>query len=196
MLESKVDAISFIVDREEGNIRSFLYGKGLSRRLFLRYFNRGRIFLNGQPVARRGRPVKVGDLVEIFYEDELDSILPQEMELDIVYENDNLLIVHKQGQQVVHPIKHYREGTLLNGLKHYFLSQGLRRTPRLINRLDKDTEGLILVAKNPVIDSLMSSLIKERKLSRKYILLVHGRFSRQEGLLIGPSIGWVMRWKE
>lgn len=108
------------------------------------------------------------------------------MDIDIVYEDTDILILNKKSREVSHPIKYYTENTLLNGVKYYFKENNIMRNPRLVNRLDKDTEGLIIVAKNPFIDSVLSEMIKQDKIIRRYIAVVDGVVEREYGVINEP----------
>lgn len=187
LLEVRKDFLRKIQEVEKESLRESLYKEGLSRRLFNRYFKEGIIYVNKERV-RKGYLLKKGDLIEIILNKELDYIEPEVGEIKILYEDHSLLIVNKEAGMVVHPIKYYTRGTLLNFVKGYFLKQGILTSPRLVNRLDKDTEGLIIIAKNSYVDSLMSDLIKDNRLDRKYIALVKGRLSKDFGLINKPIL--------
>lgn len=187
MIRSEEDFFEIKVEKSGESLRGFLSRYKLSRRLFNRFFKEGKIYVNGGN-ERKGHIVNAGDLVRVYYGNEDNKIIPEDMDLDILYEDSNLLIVNKPCGQVVHPIKYYFSQTLLNGVKAYFKKRQINRDPRLVNRLDKDTEGLVIIAKNPYIDSLMSELIKRGEVTRKYILIVDGEMETEFGEINKPIL--------
>jgi 23S rRNA pseudouridine1911/1915/1917 synthase len=116
-----------------------------------------------------------GDLLEI--EAELaaeETWAPEEMPLDIVFEDDHLLVLNKASGMVVHPAAGHSQGTLLNGLMHY--NPQLQDLPRggIVHRLDKDTTGLMVVAKTLIAHASLVNQLQERSVSREYEAVVHG----------------------
>ncbi len=114
----------------------------------------------------------------------------EDIELDIVYEDEHLLVVNKPQNMVVHPAAGNYEGTLVNALMHHCgdsLSgiNGVIR-PGIVHRIDKDTSGLLLVAKDDATHLGLSEQIKEHSLTRKYIAIVHGNFKNDEGTVDAP----------
>lgn len=114
---------------------------------------------------------------------------PEKMELDIVYEDDYLLIVNKSGDRVVHPAYGNWTGTLVNGLMWHTesLSKKDEKTvrPGIVHRLDKDTSGLLVVAKNDEVHSQLSKYFQEREIERIYWAIVWGTPDRKEGTITG-----------
>ena len=106
-----------------------------------------------------------------------DNIKPQEMDIDIVYEDDYLMVINKPSGVVVHPGAGNKSNTLVNGLKYYTnnLSDGEDETrPGIVHRIDKDTSGLLLIAKTNKCEELLSDMFKKHTINREYIALVHG----------------------
>lgn len=141
------------------------------------------------PVKPRDR-VKVGQAFEVFEpEAQALPLKPQDMELDIIYQDDMLAVVNKPRGMVVHPGAGVWQGTLVNALL-YHLDQlsginGLIR-PGIVHRLDKDTTGLMLVAKNDQAHQKLSKAIESRDAKREYIALVHGNIIEDEGTVDAP----------
>lgn len=187
MIETYKDFFVIEVLEDNENVRNLLSRYGLSKRLFLKYFNENNIFINGENI-RKGSIVKKGDIVRVAYGEDEDGIIPIDMDLNIAYEDENLLIVNKMSNQVVHPIKYYRENTLLNGVKQYFIDKGINRSPRLVNRLDRGTEGLVIIAKNAFVDSLMSEKIKLNLIDRRYMVLLKGEMDCLQGVIDKPIL--------
>jgi 23S rRNA pseudouridine1911/1915/1917 synthase len=116
------------------------------------------------------------------------DLQPEDLPLDIVYEDDDLLVVNKPQGMVVHPAAGHASGTLVNALLfHTPLSQinGVFR-PGIVHRIDKDTSGLLMVAKNDKAHEALSAQLKAKKNVRKYYALVHGEFQENEGTIKAP----------
>ena len=124
----------------------------LSSRLLLKLIKNKKVFLNGLPTDTRNL-VKNGDIITVLLDMEEDNsnIVPTKINLDVVYEDDGILIVNKPSGIPVHPsILHY-EDSLSNGVRYYFDQIGLKKKIRPVNRLDKDTTGLVVFAKNEYV---------------------------------------------
>lgn len=100
------------------------------------------------------------------------NIIPCELPLDILYEDEDILILNKPAHMPVHPSLNHYEGTLANGVVHYYEKQGIPYVFRCTNRLDKDTSGLILLSKHMVAAGILSTMIAERNIKREYLALV------------------------
>ena len=134
----------------------------------------GKLTVNSRNIKQKDR-LQTGDVIEIDAELALDDELTAEaMELDVTYEDAHFLIVNKPENLVVHPAAGHRGGTLLNGLLHSFPE--LARLPRagIIHRLDKDTTGLMLVARTLRAHTELVRQLQERRIERVYQALVHG----------------------
>ena len=109
----------------------------------------GYIMANGKPVKSNYK-VKAGDVITLMFDRPKRDweIIPEDIPLDIVYEDEDLMIINKPANMPIHPSMNHHEGTLANGLLHYFSEKGESFTFRCINRLDRDTSGLTIVAKH------------------------------------------------
>lgn len=129
--------------------------------------------------------LEIGDKISI--SDELfkvPEILPEKMDLKVVFENDDYAIIDKDENVIVHPAGPIVSGTLVNGIMDRFetLSDiGGEDRPGIVHRLDKDTTGLILIAKNNKAHLYFKNLFQERKIDKSYITIVHGNFDRKQG---------------
>ncbi|MNP10770.1 Ribosomal large subunit pseudouridine synthase D [compost metagenome] len=142
--------------------------------------------LNGERVYI-STPVRNGDVVEIRMETETsDDILPQPIPFDILFEDDDLLVVNKEAGIIVHPTHgHYRD-TLANGVVHYWLQQGKSYRFRPVHRLDQETTGVLVIAKNPYVHQHISEQMINGTVDKNYIAIVHGVPSESEGIVDGP----------
>ena len=128
-----------------------------------------------------------GDVIHV--EDDLDfeiHLKKEDIPLDIVYENDDLLVINKKSGMVVHPAPGNYDGTLVNALlgKYNLSNNNLR--PGIVHRLDKDTSGLMLVAKNDETHDKLSKMISEKKVKRTYLALVSGVILNDTGTVDAP----------
>ncbi len=159
----------------------------LSERLVKKLKMTGRILLNSTPVHVNAR-VSEGDILEalIIGEEQNDDILPEKMELEILYEDDCLIAIDKPPNMVVHPTARHFTGTVANGLKHYLLQNDIRTLIRPVSRLDKDTSGIIVFAMNPFIQERLIRQMQDGLYIKEYIGIVHGRMESTEGSIDLP----------
>ena len=142
--------LKYIVDKEI-NIRQVLREKfGVSERLLTKLKKNKKIYLNGNNDIFLDIPVKSSDIVEVDFDFDEDNsnIVPIKMNLNTIYEDDSLIVLDKPFNMPVHPSLNHYEDSLSNGLKYYYDSINLHRKIRPINRLDKDTSGIVIFAKN------------------------------------------------
>lgn len=145
-----------------------------------------KVFLNGLNV-KAGYLLRENDKVEIEYEQTKPmNLKPQNIQLDIVFEDENLAVINKPHGMVVHPAIGNRENTLVNALLYHFknLSSSQDVRPGIVHRLDKDTSGLMLVAKNNKAHDYLAKQIKDKIVVRHYLALVSGHMPKQEGEII------------
>lgn len=145
----------------------------LSSRLLKKIKVSGDILLNGKHVNVRAR-VYEGDEVRAVYPDEQSYFEPQDIPLDVVYEDEDLLIVNKQAGLIVHPTYNFPDGTLANALAFRMKERGEVYKLRFVNRLDMYTSGLIIIAKNAHCQDFISNEMKENRVIKKYKAIVHG----------------------
>lgn len=159
----------------------------ISRKLLsrLKLTERG-ITVNGQRQYISVR-VKAGDVVEVRMEQEQsDDILPQELPLSILYEDDHLLVLNKAAGMIVHPTHGHYVNTLANGVVYYWQQQGWNYRFRPIHRLDQETSGTLAVAKNPFVHQQVSEQMQAHQVKKEYLALVHGVMEQDEGTVNEP----------
>lgn len=145
-----------------------------------------KIKVNGQ-FAFTNYKLQKGDVVTVDIAlDEINNIIPQDIPLDIVYEDSDLLVINKAPDMAVHPVKNISEGTLANAVTHYWIQQGKSSLFRPINRLDKDTSGLILIAKSQYAHQAVFRQQKQGIISRKYQAIVEGIVLEESGCIKLP----------
>lgn len=131
--------------------------------------------------------LKTGDILEICLEEEgtSENIVPRPLDFEVLYEDEDILVINKPYDTPIHPSINNYENTLANGVMHYYKEQGRDYIFRCINRLDRDTTGVTIMAKNAISASILSKRMKERELSRTYIAFVEGKVE-EEGTINLP----------
>lgn len=131
--------------------------------------------------------VRTGDLIEVrLPPPPAGELQPEAMELYIPYEDEHLLVVDKPAGLVTHPGKGHETGTLVHGLLGRIAGGEERQRPGIVHRLDKDTSGLIIVAKSEDAHRRLTDMMAAREIQRTYLALVHGRFPSREGTIEAP----------
>ena len=134
----------------------------------------------GGKVTRNGLEVRLfadvieGDVIDVEMPEERCNFIPQDIPIDAVYEDDDMLVINKQPWVVVHPTMGHPVGTIANGLMKRMDDTGVHYKIRFVNRLDRDTSGLMIVAKNSHCQDVMTKLMKSDKVIKRYIAVVHG----------------------
>lgn len=153
-----------------------------------RLIDAGRVRLNGAVVAKR-HTVRAGDTVTIEpMPRAMPGLSPEAMELDVRFEDEHLLVVDKPAGVVTHPSRGHDSGTLVHGLLARGIAGGQEPfRPGIVHRLDRDTSGLLIVAKTDVAHRLLQDQLRERLIDRRYLALVHGAFP--PALAVDQAIG-------
>ena len=178
-----------IVKENDGlRIDSYLANElDLSRSKVQKLIKDGLVLVNGNKVSN-SYTVKLNDEIEV--NDDLNydiNVEPEDIKLDIVYEDDDLLIINKASGMVVHPAPGHYTGTLVNALLFYFGKEATTNLrPGIVHRLDKDTSGLMLVAKNDEMLEKLSNMISTKNVERKYLAIVDGLIKHDTGTIDAP----------
>lgn len=167
--------IKFKVKGEYRKVETILKTEfNVSSRLFSRLIRTQGVFVNDEP-AHRKDPAKVGDIITIVLEDEEEDIIKQDnIPIEILYEDLDLILINKQADRVVHPTKNYPYDTISNAVSYYFEQNNIKKKVRLANRLDKDTSGVLVIAKNSFAHQQMSRQFEEDTVVKGYMALVEG----------------------
>lgn len=154
-------------------LEEFLKKRGFSSNLIRTYKRHGEMLVNNIK-SNTLKIVKSGDVVDLILYDEKSDIEPEEMDLNICYEDEDILVLDKPPGIVVHPTTSHHNGTLANGVARYFEKIGLNSFIRPVNRLDKDTSGLVIFAKRPFMQYYMQIV---KPMSKMYIAVVEGQMT-------------------
>lgn len=164
-------------------------GIGISRNLTQKLILDGRVLVNNNPVKSAYR-VKTGDEIYVHFQTEIARpIKPESMQLDIVFEDDDIIVVNKDKGIVVHPARGNFEHTMVNALLHHcgqLPTLGDKVRPGVLHRLDKDTTGLIIFAKTDPALSSLSRAIERREVGKKYDVLCWNYPGLPEGVIEAP----------
>jgi 23S rRNA pseudouridine1911/1915/1917 synthase len=161
-----------------------------SRSRIQKFVDEGFAKLNGKVCSKAARKVLHNDIVELdIPAPKKTEILREDIALDVVYEDKDLIVINKPAGMVVHPAQGHRSGTLVNALlghcKDLSGIGGVER-PGIVHRLDKETSGLIVIAKNDNAHSVLSNAFKNRRIEKKYLALVHGIVKEDKGTICSP----------
>lgn len=178
----------FTVKEAHGRLDRFLANQlpEHSRAEVQRWVKAGQASVNGTP-GKASTAIKPGDEILLTIPKPTPTqIQPEAIPLVILYEDDDIIAVDKPAGMVVHPAAGHRSGTLVNAVLHHFpalegVGEGGR--PGIVHRLDKDTSGVILVAKNSRAHRYLQTQFKERSIQKTYLALVHGRLKHQQGII-------------
>jgi 23S rRNA pseudouridine1911/1915/1917 synthase len=181
-------AYSLVVDKAGVRLDKLVGGNcpGLSRSYAQKLIAAGHVTVNGH-TAKASLRLNTGDRVEVIIPPPAPSPLsPEEMPLSILYEDDDILVVDKPAGMPVHPAPGHPGHTLVNAILAYYphltaLGDSLR--PGIVHRLDKDTSGVMLVAKNRPAQTNLAEQFKSRSIAKTYLTLVRGRLTPESGLI-------------
>nr|WP_300003222.1 RluA family pseudouridine synthase [Tissierella sp.] len=177
--------VIFDCEKNGKSLEEFLMDRKISSRLFRKLYRYKNILVNGK-YRRKDLPVRIGDKVVLVMEDETNNIIAENMKLDIIYEDLDLLILNKPENMVVHITTTHETGTLSNGISNYFKEKGIKKKVRFVNRLDMDTTGILIIAKNPFAHQQLALQFDQEKVIKKYLTIVEGRVEDDQGTIDLP----------
>ena len=181
--------VTYHITEADANMQilNFLRSKGFSRHILSSMkAEKNAIYLNGEKAGGRTL-LKNQDVLKILVPEtgSTEHIIPVPMNLSVLYEDEDILAVDKPAGMPVHPSMGNYENTLANGSAFYFESKNLFCPFRCINRLDRDTSGALLLAKNPLSAAILSTQMKHRKIRRTYLAVVKG-ITPEKGKISSP----------
>jgi 23S rRNA pseudouridine1911/1915/1917 synthase len=147
------------------------------------WIGEGMVRVNGAPAAKPSSRLMTGDMVEVELPPppERRAVTAQEMPISILFEDEHLLALDKPPGIVVHPAPSHREGTLINALLWHARDWGEGRRPGLVNRLDRGTSGVLLVAKTPAVHAALARSLRRRDAVKEYLAVVYGATPFEQG---------------
>jgi 23S rRNA pseudouridine1911/1915/1917 synthase len=184
----------FVVAPEEAGVRIDRYLSGQCQDISRSYLQK---LLKEQSVLVEEKPVKsnykvnAGDRISLTLPEIREpEIMPEDIPLDIIYEDKDIILINKPKGMVVHPAAGHYSGTLVNGLMSHCRSElsginGVMR-PGIVHRIDMDTTGVLIVCKNDMAHNSISEQLKEHSITRKYAAIVHGVLKEDEGTINAP----------
>ncbi len=167
-----------------------------SSRLFVKIKNQELIYLNGKKTPA-WLEVKAGEEISISLPDEQSDFTPEDIQIDVVYEDEDILVINKQAGYPVHPTKGKPSGTIANGLMRKILDDGKMYKIRFVNRLDMNTSGLLIIAKNPHAQDNLAKQMRRNEVTKKYFAILEGILTgsgRIERPIGRPDPKEVERW--
>ena len=179
---------TYVVRPQDGDmtVKQILKRKmGFSSRLLSRLKREGRVTRNGREV-RLFADVIEGDVIQADLPEEKCSFIPQDIPVETVYEDEDMIVIDKQPGIVTHPTKGHPVGTIANGLMKYMEQKGISFKIRFVNRLDMNTSGLLMVAKNSHCQDAMMKQMRGNKVEKTYIAIVHGIIEEERGTIDLP----------
>lgn len=180
--------LAYVNSSKYSNVKEVLKAEfSMSDRLLLKLKKLDKIYLNGN-VTSVNHTVLENNLIECYldYEEDNSNIVPTEMPLNIIYEDEAYIVVNKPAGIPVHPSMDHYTDSLSNGIAFYFNQIGLKKKIRPVNRLDKDTSGIVIFAKNEYIQECLVRQMKSKEFIKKYIAVVNGNLDNLEGTINAP----------
>ena len=162
----------------------------LTRSAAQRLLENGAVTLNGMPVKKNHRTAVGETFIVALPEPEVTEFIAQDIPLDVAFEDDDVIVVNKPRGMVVHPAPGHPDGTLVNALLyhcgHSLSGVGGEKRPGIVHRIDRDTSGLIIAAKNDMAHLALSAQLADRSLSRVYEAVAYGSFREPSGTVSAP----------
>lgn len=177
--------LQYIANKNYDNVKQVLKEKfNISDRLLLKLKTNQKIYKNGNIVTVH-ETVNLNDKIEVFldFNEDNSNIVPTKMDLDILYEDEWLLILNKPHNTPIHPSRMHYEDSLSNGVSYYFNKINLYKKIRPVNRLDKDTSGIVIFAKSEYIQEYLVREMKDKVFKKEYIAFVDGILENKCGTI-------------
>jgi 23S rRNA pseudouridine1911/1915/1917 synthase len=172
-------------------LREFLRNEqGFSRRILKSLIYDGGTLLVNNKTENLRYVLQSGDVVVVEFPEEVkgNHMTPEKIPLDIIYEDDAVLVINKQPGVATIPSMNHPNGTIANGVLYHYEKNNITHTIHVVTRLDRDTSGLLLIAKHRYSHSILSATQKQGKVKRKYYAIVEGNLEEKQGI-IDASIG-------
>lgn len=164
-----------------------LLRRDMSHRLICRMKHDHRIHVNGVAV-RTNYILSEGDFIELYVDIDREKvgILPENLDLDVIYEDDSIFAINKRPSMLVHPVAKHQSGTIANGIAYLLVKNGFPPVVRPLSRLDRDTSGILLFAKNAYIQESLIRQMKQDGFGKHYFAIVHNKVMPKQGSILHP----------
>ena len=183
--EQKYNLISYI-NEEDLTLKEILLDKlNFSVRSLSKMKREKSVLVNGEFKKLSSNIVK-GDLIEVRIDEDMANFEPQDLNLNIIYDDFDIIMVNKPPFMVVHPTKSHFDKTIANGVTDYIIKKNEKVKVRFVNRLDMNTSGLVIVAKNAYAHHVLSKDMSDDKVIKRYITVVNGVVENDEGTINQP----------
>jgi len=189
------EPLEWIVEAEQSGERvdkfvtDSIDDQGVSRTQVQEWIKAGAVQVDGKAAKANLKVAEGNRVVLIIPEPEEAAIVPENIPLEVIYEDSDLIVINKKRGMVVHPAPGHSSGTLVNALMYHCKDlsgiNGMIR-PGIVHRIDKDTTGLLMAAKNDLAHISLAEQLKEHTVTRKYIALVHGNLPHDQGTIDAP----------
>lgn len=183
--EQRYNIISY-TSEEDSTLKEILLDKlNFSVRSLSKMKREQSMLVNGE-FKKPSTKIKKGDLIEVKIDEDMANFTPQDLNLDILYDDFDIIMVNKPPFMVVHPTKSHSEGTIANGITDYIIKKNEKVKVRFVNRLDMNTSGLVIVAKNAYAHHTLSLDMSKDKVEKTYITVVKGIVKEDFGTINQP----------
>lgn len=180
--------LKYTIQENDKTVKGILTEKlKFSKRLSKKLEMNDKIFLNGKAV-KLNKSLFAGDELSIEFDEDEDEYDAVDIPIHIIYEDDNLLVVNKQPYIVVHPTRSHQNNTIANGVAYYYKQNDINRKVRFVNRLDMNTSGIVIIAKNPYAHNNISNQMKFNSVEKFYYAIVEGTLKNDEGIINEPIL--------
>lgn len=159
----------------------------ISNRLLYKLIKLNKIYLNNEIIDTR-KQANIGDIIylDLDYDEDNSNIVPTKMDLNIIYEDEALLAINKPAGIAIHPSRMHYDNTISNGVRFYFDSIGLNKKMRPVNRLDLNTSGIVIFAKNEYVQENLIRQMSSNEFKKEYLAICDGIFETKKGTINKP----------
>lgn len=180
------DNINYTIQENDKTVKAILSENlFFSKRLMRRLEMQDKVLLNGKPV-KLNKSVFAGDVLTVAFGEECDEYDAVNIPIDILYEDEELLVVNKPPYIVVHPTKSHFNNTIANGVAFYYQQKGVMKKVRFVNRLDMNTSGIVIIAKNAYVHNELSKQLRLNRIEKRYYAVVEGDMEVDRGTVNEP----------
>ena len=183
-----MDLVYKVIDKKYTSLKQVLKEEfHISSRLYLKLKNSKHIYLNNVTISYDNN-ISINDTIEVNlnFEEDNTNIIPTKMNLEILYEDNYLLIINKEAGFAIHPSLRHFETSISNGVKFYYDINNIHRKIRIVNRLDKDTSGIVIFAKNEYIQESLIYQMQSNIFKKEYIGILDGILEEKSGTINAP----------